>query len=157
MKKGKKDFKSYVNLLSQKESYTKIYANKNDKKLKFDFIGGSKKHSLRTLKRYAKKNKVDVQDIILFTFIYDLSVYSGTNDILFLGDINKEQYPFYLDINTNDISKLLTKVKETKELIQEYSDELLSIQDKILEKDNIISLSFNNKDNDYGLNFNIKF
>ena len=156
MKKGKKDFKSYVNLLSQKESYTKIYANKSDKKLKFDFIGGSKKHSLRTLKRYAKKNKVDVQDIILFTFIYDLSVYSGTNDILFLGDINKEQYPFYLDINTNDISKLLTKVKETKELIQEYSDELLSIQDKILEKDNIISLSFNNKDNDYDLNFNIK-
>ena len=61
-----------------------------------------------------------------------------------------------MDINTNDISKLLTKVKETKELIQEYSDELLSIQDKILEKDNIVSLSFNNKDNDYDLNFNIK-
>ena len=82
MKKGKKDFKSYVNLLSQKESYTKIYANKNDKKLKFDFIGGSKKHSLRTLKRYAKKNKVDVQDIILFTYFISNSIIFPFNNII---------------------------------------------------------------------------
>lgn len=157
MKKGKKDFNNYINLLSQKESYTKVYANKNDKKVKFELIGDSKKHSLRLAKRYAKKNKVDLEDLITFVFIYNLSMYSGTTDILFLKDIDDNSYPFYLDINTNDVLKLLKKVNETKELIKEFKDELLSIQDKILEKDNIVKLSINSKDDTtYDLNFKIK-
>jgi len=156
MKKNEKKFNEYVDLLSKKECFTKVYANKNEKNANFISLNSSKKYSIEALKDYSKNQNIELDNILLFAFAYNLSRYSGTNELLFLTNIDNDYYPFYLNIDCKNIEKLLKKVVDTKNLIKNFTQELLTVQDKILETDNIIKFSINNDNNVFNFDFNFK-
>ncbi len=152
MKKCEIAFNEYIDSLSKKESFTKVYANKNEKDLKFSTLEVLPKQRVKSLNDFALKNNTNLNNTLLLIFAYDLSAYSGTEDILFLSNIDDNYYPFYLNTNCKNILKEINKVNN---IIKNYSKELLTIQDNILEKDNIIKFSFNNKSNNQ--NYDIEF